>query len=209
MSSLDDRSLSVFALAVVAALGWRSVFPSGGATPAGVESAALQRPAGFSVLALETRVGRIAEAIALAEGYYARGRHDGHSLPYLLNNPGLLKASAIADRDITTWEDTGFLVFPSAELGWAALRYQVCSMLLGTSRIYELSDTLVLVGVKYADGDVNWGHNVAGALGVAADARLAELAAGLTPPALPGSIRCRQVASEGVAGRHAHADAID
>ena len=107
----------------------------------------------------------------------------------------------MADGDVPTWEDTGFLVFPTADVGWAALRYQVCAMLLGTSRIYELSDTLVFVGVKYADGDVNWGHNVAGALGVAAGMRLGDLAAGLAPPPLPGPVRCRQVASDGSGGR--------
>lgn len=205
MSSLEDRSLSVFALAVVAALGWRIV----GAPPIVVEPAALPRPAAFAAPSLEARVARIAEAIALAEGYYARGRHEGHSLPYRLNNPGLLKASAMADDDAPTWEDTGFLIFPTADMGWAALRYQVCAMLLGTSRIYEHSDTLVFAGVKYADGDVNWGRNVAGALGVAAGMRLGELAAGLAPPSLPGSVRCRQVASDGLGGRHADADAID
>ncbi len=204
MSSLEDRSLSVFALAVVAVLGWRSI----GATPRRVEPAAPPRPAAFAALSLEARVARLADAIALAEGYYSGGRHDGRALPHLLNNPGMLKRSAMADRDVTTWRDTGFLVFPTADLGWAALRHQACAMLLGTSRIYELSDTLVQAGLKYAEGDVNWGRSVARTLGVPAELRLGELAAGLAPP-LRGSMPCRGLTGDGGGARHAHADAID
>ena len=204
MSSIEDRSLSVLAIAVVAVLGWRII----GATPPDVEPAAPPRPAGLTALSLEARVARVADAIALAEGYYARGRYDGRALPHLLNNPGMLKRSAIADPDVSTWRDTGFLVFPTADLGWAALRYQVCAMLLGTSRIYEHSDTLLMTGLKYAGGDPNWGRSVARRLGVPAELRLGELAAGLAPP-LPGSLPCRRLAGDEGRGRHAHADAVD
>jgi len=205
MSSLEDRSLSVFALAVVAVLGWRTI----GAKPPDVEAAAPSRPAGFTALSLEARVARIADAIALAEGYYAGGHHDGRALPYRLNNPGMLKRSPMADADVTTWRDTGFLVFPNAGLGWAALRHQVCAMLLGASRVYEPSDTLAAAGRKYAEGDANWGLTVARALGVSPELRLADLAADLPAPLQPGSMHCRRLAGDEKGGRHAQADAVD
>jgi hypothetical protein len=205
MSSLEDRSLSVFALAVVAVLGWRVI----GATPRHIEPVAPPRPAAFTALSLETRVARLADAIALAEGYYAGGRHDGRALPHLLNNPGMLKRSALADRDVPTWRATGFLIFPTADVGWAALRYQVCAMLLGASRVYEPSDTLAAAGRKYAEGDANWGHTVARALGVSPALRLGDLAADLPAPPLPGSIQCRRLAGDGGRGRHADADAVN
>ena len=200
MRSLDDRSLSVFALAIVAALGWETV--RGGVTR--VVSIGSSRP---TPPALETRIARIATAIAVAEGYFAAGTHDGRSLPYLLANPGALKRTPMDDGDLPTWEDTGLLIFPTHEMGWAALRYQVCMMLTGTSRIYALSDTLHFVGAKYADGDTNWGPNVAARLGVSPDARLADLASGAD--ARSSSAPCLDIANQGPRGSHAsHADLV-
>ena len=49
-------------------------------------------------------------------------------------------------------------------------------MLTGTSAIYADSDSLLSVGDKYADGDANWGVNVAERLGVPPARTLAELA---------------------------------
>lgn len=202
MRSLDDRSLSVFALAVVAALGWPIV--SGG------HGTRVARPSigGPPPVPFVSRVLEIADAIATAEGYYAPGEHDGHSLPYLLNNPGSLKATRIAGGELSTWGDTGLLVFPTREMGWTALRYQVCMMLTGTSRIYDLADTLVHVGVKYADGDVRWGPNVAARLGLPPDASLADLAAGTA--AGTSSTGCLDIATLARRGPHApQADVVD
>ena len=115
---------------------------------------------------IEMRVQVLAEAIAIAEGYYADGDHGGRSLPYWLNNPGALKRPALGASMLPTWRETGLVVFPTSTMGWAALRHQVRSMLTGASAIYEPSDTLLLVAEKYADGDVNWAANVAGLLHV-------------------------------------------
>jgi hypothetical protein len=125
---------------------------------------------------VDDRVSAIAEAIAVSEGYYAPGEHDGHSLPYRLNNPGSLKKPALEAAPLPTWKDTGLIVFPSTAMGWAALRHQVRLMLTGASTVYRPTDTLLGVAIKYADGDVTWGGNVAAQLGITPDATLADLA---------------------------------
>jgi hypothetical protein len=66
--------------------------------------------------------------------------------------------------------------FPTADAGWRALRHQVRLMLTGASHVYDSSDPLWLVAQKYADGDSNWGVNVAAALGVPPGATLMDLA---------------------------------
>ncbi len=163
----EGTSLSVLATVFTAMLGWQviSVADRQSAVPAP------------SSPTLEGRIARMAEAVAIAEGYYAPGDHEGHSLPYRLNNPGGLKKPALGAADLPTWKDTGLVIFPSAEMGWAALRHQVRGMLTGTSRIYDLSDTLLHVAEKYADGDLNWGINVATELGVTPATTVADLAA--------------------------------
>ena len=49
-------------------------------------------------------------------------------------------------------------------------------MLTGASNVYRPTDTLLVVAVKYADGDEQWGDNVAAQLGIHPHATLAELA---------------------------------
>jgi hypothetical protein len=172
----DDLVMSWLAIGLVVALGWNVIAGDSRArTAAGVARA----PIGDE---LNDRIAAIAEAIALAEGYYARGGHDGRSLLYRLNNPGGLKKPALGADELPTWLDTGLVIFPTKEMGWAALHHQVRTMLTGRSRIYHPTDTLISVGLKYADGDANWGTNVATNLGVSPAARLADLAA---PPVSP------------------------
>jgi hypothetical protein len=126
--------------------------------------------------ALDARIEDLAHAIAVAEGYFAAGPHGGHTLPHVLNNPGALKKPALGAGDLPTWKDTGLVWFPDAEVGWNALRHQVRLMLTGASGIYAHSDSLISVGDKYADGDVNWGVNVATTLGVPPALTLGDLA---------------------------------
>ena len=166
-----DRVLSWFVLCLTTALGvdtiGRPPQPEEVSPPAVIEET------------LEARVADIAQAIALAEGYYASGEHDGHSLPYRLNNPGALKKPALGAADLPTWQDTGLVVFPSTALGWAALRHQVRLMLSGGSRIYDPSDTIATVAAKYTGGDASagWSARVAATLGVPAVSTLADLVA--------------------------------
>ena len=164
--STEDRPLSALLIAVTALLSWNVI--------GGPERRPANRPRPIDALAV--RVSAIAEAIAVAEGYYAPGEHDGHTLPYILNNPGGLKKPALGAAVLPTWEDTGLVFFPVKEMGWAALRHQVRLMLTGASSIYEPSDSLLFVAEKYADGDVNWGFNVAAALRVSPIATLEDLA---------------------------------
>jgi hypothetical protein len=126
---------------------------------------------------LEAKVATVAQAIAYAEGFYARGKHEGHSLPHVLNNPGSLKKPALAATNLPTWKDTGLVMFPNEQMGWDALKYQVRLMLTGHSSVYHLNDTIAAVASKYADGDANWGVNVARTLHVEPRMTLAEIAA--------------------------------
>jgi hypothetical protein len=121
-------------------------------------------------------VGILAQAIATAEGYYAPGDRDGHSLPHWLNNPGSLKKPALGAESLTTWKDTGLIVFPTERMGWDALKRQVDLMLTGNSSIYDPSDSILEVAKKYADGDLNWGVNVARNLGIPPSCTLGEIA---------------------------------
>jgi hypothetical protein len=163
----DDRLLSAIALAVTAMLGWNVVrVPDRGEHPP--DRALPLDP-------LEVRVRVIAHAIAIAEGYYADGEHNGRALPYRLNNPGALKKPALGASLLPTWKDTGLVVFPTKAMGWAALRHQVRGMLTGRSAIYEPSDTLLLVAEKYADGDEAWAMNVAAMLHVSPTITLEDL----------------------------------
>lgn len=168
-----DRFLSAAALVACAVLGWHVMHSS--------VSPRVDAPPPDLPALLEDRVSEIADAIAVSEGYYASGEHGGHSLPYLLNNPGALKKPALEAAALPTWKDTGLIVFPSTTMGWAALRRQVRLMLTGTSRVYRPTDTLLGVAVKYADGDENWGGNVATQLGIDPGATLAELAVSASP----------------------------
>jgi hypothetical protein len=160
----EDRALSMLAAAITMLLASQVI--GRGAVP----------PRPPVQPSLEVRIDEIAEAVAVAEGYYAPGEHDGRSLPYRLNNPGGLKKPALGAVDLPTWKDTGLVQFPSKEMGWAALRHQLRGMLTGASRIYDPTDTWLHVAEKYADGDLNWGVNVATELGVSPGSTIAELA---------------------------------
>jgi hypothetical protein len=168
-----DRALSFLAVLISVLMGWQVVAPRDRGVPAIPPDEEL-----------EASITAVAEAIARAEGYYARGVHEGRSLLFRLNNPGGLKKPALNAEALPTWEETGLVCFPTKDMGWAALRHQVRLMLTGRSRIYDPSDSLLHVGVKYADGDTNWGSNVAGHLGVSPAASLADL---LSPVAVTPS----------------------
>jgi hypothetical protein len=167
-----DRVLPALILIATALLGWDLL--GARKAPVASEPPVSIRPVAVSA-ELEARVREMAQAIATAEGYYAPGPHDGRTLPYVLNNPGGLKKPALAAANLPTWKDTGLVQFPSADMGWEALHHQVRLMLTGASGIYDTSDSLLHVGEKYANGDVNWGVNVATTLGVPAAITLSEL----------------------------------
>jgi hypothetical protein len=168
--ALEDRLVSMAALVVAASLGWKAVSAPRTGSPLPLQQEQYRRLDTF-----DSRVRAVAQAIALAEGYYAAGEHDGRTLPFRLHNPGSLKKPALGAELLPTWKDTGLVVFPTPGMGWAALHHQVCIMLTGASGMYNTSDTWVHVAVKYADGDANWGSNVAARLGVSAASTLGDL----------------------------------
>ncbi len=176
MNRGEDEFVSMLAIATMVVMGWNVI--SGGhrvePPPASTHQISFEE--------LEDNITAIAEAIAEAEGYFAEGDHEGRSLLHRLNNPGGLKKPALGAEDLPTWMDTGLIIFPTEAMGWAALRHQVGMMLTGKSEIYHPSDTLTTVGLKYADGDANWGENVAMNLGVSPDAKLTELAEAIVVP---------------------------
>ena len=166
IGSSEEPLLSLLAIVAAVAIGLSAI--AHGAT-------SLTPP--FASRGPNDRVGVLAQAIATAEGYYAPGERDGHSLPHWLNNPGSLKKPALGAESLPTWKDTGLIVFPTERMGWDALKHQVELMVTGNSSIYDPSDSIVDVAKKYAAGDPNWGKNVARKLGISPSCTLGEIAA--------------------------------
>ena len=98
-----------------------------------------------------------AQAIANAEGFGVDG-----AIPTRANNPGDL---ALGDMGYGTL-GSGITVFPSLAAGIQALENQVAKMTGGTSHVYNPNMSIAQAGSIYANGDPNWGSNVAKALGL-------------------------------------------
>lgn len=180
MGNSEETLISVLAIVAAAAIGL-AVMAHG--------TRGSRSP--FVVQDSEDKVGILAEAIATAEGYYAPGERGGHTLPHWLNNPGSLKKPALGAEDLPTWKDTGLIVFPTEQMGWDALKHQVELMLTGNSGVYDPSDSILDVAKKYADGDLNWGKNVARELGIPATATLSEIAK-TKSDTTPSTVQMRQ-----------------
>jgi hypothetical protein len=162
-------------------LSWLAIVAAVGIGLSGMvhEAGSLTRPfapRGPDVSGPDDSVAILAQAIAYAEGYYSPGERDGRSLPHWLNNPGSLKKPALGAQNLPTWKDTGLVVFPNEQMGWDALKHQVGLMITGKSSIYDPSNSLLEVAEKYANGDLNWGKNVARNLGISPSCTLAEIA---------------------------------
>ncbi len=108
------------------------------------------------------RIGRLARAIARAEGWYVAG-----SRPQALNNPGSLKDPATGD----------LRSFDGPISGFSALMRQVRLMALGGSAVYTPDMSLRQVGELYTGGDrpQAWARIVALDLGVTPETPLSEL----------------------------------
>jgi hypothetical protein len=164
IGSSGETLLSLLAIVAAVAIGLSAIAQGRSLTPP------------FASPGPDDRVGILAQAIAGAEGYYAPGERDGRSLPHWLNNPGSLKNPALGAESLPTWKDTGLIVFPTERMGWDALEHQVELMLTGNSSIYDPSDSIMDVAKKYANGDLNWGKNVARNLGISPSCTLGEIA---------------------------------
>lgn len=108
--------------------------------------------------ASEAVISKIADAIALAEGYNVPG-----SRPRRNNNPGDL------EQDVTgkaIGHDGPYVVYASPEDGLDALKHQVRLMFKG-SHIYKPSMSIGELACHYTATDPEaWARNVAGHLGV-------------------------------------------
>lgn len=121
-------------------------------------------------MTMEELTRALADAIAVAEGYYVSG-----SLAARANNPGNLKLGDVGYGMID-----GKTVYATVTDGWNALYRQVRLMLTGESAYYHPGMTLSEVAVIYTGGDnpVSWAYTVAQSLGVSVQTRLSDLLAG-------------------------------
>lgn len=109
-------------------------------------------------------VVRLAKAIAMAEGSNPAWCNPG-DMTYAHGHP--TKGTVNAD---------GVLWFCNVDDGWDALYHEVSLMLNGRSHVYNLTNTLQQVGLKYSNGNSDWAKNVAAYLGVDESTTLAQLA---------------------------------
>lgn len=115
-------------------------------------------------------VGRIADAIAFAEGFFLAG-----SRPKRNHNPGNLTVD-IYGGAAAVGADGPFVRYASDADGWADLRQQVAMMLDGSSAYYSPEMTIWDVARRWTTTDQQaWASNVAGRLGVSTSTRLYEL----------------------------------
>jgi hypothetical protein len=92
---------------------------------------------------IDEMVDQLSYAIAIAEGYFATD-----SLPSRINNPGDLE---LGDKGHGV--EAGKTVYATAEDGWAALKRECKMILTGTSRVYNVSDTMEQMAHKWTGGD--------------------------------------------------------
>lgn len=111
---------------------------------------------------------RIAQAIALAEGYNSPG-----SRPNRNNNPGDLTGN-YAGTAIAS--DSIFDVYANATDGWNALYRQVGLWLTNSSSVANRDTTIAELAQSYTTTDqASWAAHVASALGVNVDTPLSEV----------------------------------
>lgn len=118
------------------------------------------------------RVRRIAEAIAVAEGFAFPGapQTSPTNIPNSRRNPGNI-------RDMALPPNYPVKTFPTVEAGWDALYSQVERMLAGSS-LYPSDWTIKQVAARYTGeaAYMNWANIVSARLGVSPDSVFSEIA---------------------------------
>jgi len=123
----------------------------------------------------DTFVNKFANAIATAEGFFARDATP--NVPQRANNPGNLTDDGdIGYGTIQTSGPMGakITIYPSVEAGLQALCRKLRRMLNGASMTYPRTFTIEQLAMKYS-GDPNWATNVARELGVSTSTTLMQL----------------------------------
>lgn len=119
------------------------------------------------------RVKRVAQAIAVAEGYAFPGapQTSPTNIPNSRNNPGNI-------RDMQRPPDYPVKTFATPEAGWDALYKQVAGMLAGSS-LYPANWTIEQVAQRYTGEAAykNWSTIVAARLGVSPKSIFSEIPA--------------------------------
>jgi hypothetical protein len=115
----------------------------------------------MEMVRVSSKIRRIAQAIARAEGYGVPG-----AIPTTRNNPGNIKGPDGVIRTYSTPEE-----------GWQALYRQVLLMLTGESRFYRPEMSIAEIARIYTGeaAYMNWARNVSAALGVTPDTRLRDV----------------------------------
>jgi hypothetical protein len=115
----------------------------------------------MEMVRVSSKIRRIAQAIARAEGYGVPG-----AIPTVRNNPGNIRDSSGA-----------IATYPTPAEGWQALYRQVLLMLTGESRFYKPEMTIAEIARVYTGeaAYMNWANNVSKVLGVTPDTRLRDV----------------------------------
>ena len=90
--------------------------------------------------------------------------------PQRNNNPGNVKRGGLADSLAVGTDEQGHLIFPSAEVGFQALRQDLQAKIGGRSQHVGANPTIAELGKVYAE-DPNWSNKVAQILGVSTNTR--------------------------------------
>lgn len=167
MSEFDAMIAAVITALLAVAAWLTSRFVAGKGARAA--DAAGFKLGGFNSGAPTSSIVRMANAIAVAEGFGVEG-----AIPTRANNPGNL---VIPGWTGATLGSERISVFGSATEGFQRLYFQLQIIKDGRSNVYTLNDTIETMGAKWAplDTDGNWPRNVARQMSVPITTRLGEL----------------------------------